>query len=239
MSCLTLVSRSGVPMWPRKYLLTTTLVASCDQKSGTSTSFCSKTLLPDSLEMPARAELPGDLVVGMDARAGVSPLEGQALDPGLAIRLRTVEGGAPGTGVSAGVCRRRVARGLRLGGVAGGLRGLRVGLGCRAGGASGHRFLSSFVGLTADFRPSRVLPLRPSRVRRFVASRAIRGSCRILLSSWIPGCPGGHVRAGGPGPCSGPGRVGGSVRWSVSERSGDPKNVTPMGESSQARKHKM
>ena len=53
MSCLTLVSRSGVPRWPRKYLLTTTLVASWLQKSGTSTSFCSKTDLPDSLAMPA------------------------------------------------------------------------------------------------------------------------------------------------------------------------------------------
>jgi len=50
---LTLVSRSGVPMWPRKYLLTTTLVASWLQKSGTSTSFCSKTVLPDSLPMLA------------------------------------------------------------------------------------------------------------------------------------------------------------------------------------------
>ena len=53
MSWRTLVSRSGVPRWPRKYLLTTTLVASWDQKFGTSTSFCSKTLLPVSEEMPA------------------------------------------------------------------------------------------------------------------------------------------------------------------------------------------
>ena len=53
MSCLTLVSRSGVPMWPRKYLLTTTFVASWLQKLGTSTSFCSKTLLPVSLWIPA------------------------------------------------------------------------------------------------------------------------------------------------------------------------------------------
>ena len=52
-SCLTLCSRSGVPTWPRKYLLTTTLVASWLQEAGTSTSFCSKTVLPVSLEMPA------------------------------------------------------------------------------------------------------------------------------------------------------------------------------------------
>ena len=53
MSCLTLVSRSGVPMWPRKYLLTTTLVASWLQKSGTSMSVCSKTVLPDSFLISA------------------------------------------------------------------------------------------------------------------------------------------------------------------------------------------
>ena len=53
MSCRTLCSRSGVPTWPRKYLLTTTLVASWLQKLGTSTSFCSNTVLPVSLEMPA------------------------------------------------------------------------------------------------------------------------------------------------------------------------------------------
>src|SRR5450759_463376 len=53
MSCLMLCSRSGVPTWPRKYLLTTTFVASWLQKTGTSTSFCSKTVLPVSEEMPA------------------------------------------------------------------------------------------------------------------------------------------------------------------------------------------
>src|SRR4051812_6350415 len=51
MSCRALVSRSGVPRWPRKYLLTTTLVASWLQKLGTSTSFCSNTTFPDSLPM--------------------------------------------------------------------------------------------------------------------------------------------------------------------------------------------
>ena len=38
-------------MWPRKYLLTTTLVASWLQATGTSMSVCSNTVLPDSLEM--------------------------------------------------------------------------------------------------------------------------------------------------------------------------------------------
>src|SRR4051812_40989787 len=52
-SCLTLRSRCGVPMWPRKYLLTTTLVASWLQNEGTSTSVCSKTILPDSFLISA------------------------------------------------------------------------------------------------------------------------------------------------------------------------------------------
>src|SRR2546421_7321895 len=53
MTCLTLVSRRGDPRGPRKYLLTTTLVAICDQDTGTSTSRCSKTVSPFSLEMDA------------------------------------------------------------------------------------------------------------------------------------------------------------------------------------------
>ena len=48
-SCLTLRSRSGVPTWPRKYFDTTTLVASCDQLFGISTSVCSKIASPLSL----------------------------------------------------------------------------------------------------------------------------------------------------------------------------------------------
>ena len=41
-SCRTERSREGSPMPPRKYFCTTTLVASCDQLAGISTSFCSK-----------------------------------------------------------------------------------------------------------------------------------------------------------------------------------------------------
>src|ERR1700674_5037665 len=52
-SCLTLRSRSGVPSTPRKYLETTTLVATCDQPAGISTSCCSKTTSPFSLVMEA------------------------------------------------------------------------------------------------------------------------------------------------------------------------------------------
>ena len=52
-SCLTLRSRSGVPICPRKYLETTMLVACCDQKRGISTSRCSNTTSPRSLPMSA------------------------------------------------------------------------------------------------------------------------------------------------------------------------------------------
>src|SRR3989442_15621784 len=52
-NCLTLRSRSGVPITPRKYFETTTLVATCDQVLGISTSCCSKTTSPFSLVMEA------------------------------------------------------------------------------------------------------------------------------------------------------------------------------------------
>src|SRR5205085_12433373 len=44
---------SGVPITPRKYFETTTLVATCDQPVGTSTSCCSKTTSPFSLAIVA------------------------------------------------------------------------------------------------------------------------------------------------------------------------------------------
>src|SRR5262249_15240577 len=53
MSCLTLRSRSGVPICPRKYFETTMLVACCDQNLGNSTSRCSNTTSPRSLPIPA------------------------------------------------------------------------------------------------------------------------------------------------------------------------------------------
>src|SRR6185295_6295272 len=53
MSCRTLRSRSGVPIWPRKYLETTMLVACCDQNAGISTSRCSNTTSPFSEPMTA------------------------------------------------------------------------------------------------------------------------------------------------------------------------------------------
>ena len=53
MSWRTLVSRSGAPSLPRKYLEATTLVAVIDQKVGTSMSFCSKKDFPASSAMLA------------------------------------------------------------------------------------------------------------------------------------------------------------------------------------------
>ena len=49
----TLPSRRGEPSWPRKYFGATTLVASCDQAFGTSTSSCSNTCWPLSPWIPA------------------------------------------------------------------------------------------------------------------------------------------------------------------------------------------
>ena len=45
-SCRTPVSRSGVPICPCRYFEATMLVAVIDQSAGTSTSFCSKIVLP-------------------------------------------------------------------------------------------------------------------------------------------------------------------------------------------------
>ncbi len=53
MSWRTERSRSGVPSMPRKYFWTTTLVAVWLQLLGTSTSRCSKTILPFSPVMAA------------------------------------------------------------------------------------------------------------------------------------------------------------------------------------------
>ena len=74
MSCLTLFSRSGVPTWPRKYLLTTTLVASWLQRLRD----LDVLLLEDGLAGLAGdgggPELPLDLVVGVDVRVRESAL---------------------------------------------------------------------------------------------------------------------------------------------------------------------
>ena len=62
-----LVSRSGVPMRPRKYFEATTWVAVCDQKDGISMSVCSKKTLPDSSEIAAVRFSQSMQAVGVDA----------------------------------------------------------------------------------------------------------------------------------------------------------------------------
>src|SRR6185369_13762136 len=64
---------------------------------------------------PGGPVLPGDLVVGMDVRAGEAALEGQATDRGLAVPFRAVEGGP-------------VWAGMAVLGLGGGPVGLRLGL---------------------------------------------------------------------------------------------------------------
>ncbi len=134
------------------------------------------------------AVLPGDLVVGVDARAGPAALEGEALGAGLAVRFRAVEGGAPRAGVAVGG---------GLGGLAGGgacvLRGAGLRRGIldvdRAAGASGHLCLSSSA------------PVQCAVV-------AVRGSCRVPCAVVLADHPGGHS---GPAVWAGEERVGGRL----------------------------
>ena len=62
--CLTELSRSGEPSWPRKYFWATMLVAFCDQLFGNSTS----------------GLLEGDAVAVADARVAQLPLDGLERD---------------------------------------------------------------------------------------------------------------------------------------------------------------
>ena len=122
----TLVSRPDVPRWPRKYLLTTTLVASWLQNAGTSTSFCSKTIFAPLVADRCGPDLPLDLVVGVDARAGPAAREVKALDADAgegAVRQHGGDGlvhdGHGGRGGSGGLCgagRRRGRGGRARGG---------------------------------------------------------------------------------------------------------------------------
>ena len=112
-------------MWPRKYLLTTTFVASWLQKLGTSMSVCSKTVLPLSFLISALRSLPGDLVVRVDARRGPAALEGEALhalageaalvvDWALLLALENgLESGVRGKHLSPVACRLSCVRGCR------------------------------------------------------------------------------------------------------------------------------
>ena len=76
--CLAERSRCGVPRWPRKYLLATTWVASCDQAFGISRSFCSKTASPRSLVMIASRVSHSTVSYGWTSGAREAPLDRQA-----------------------------------------------------------------------------------------------------------------------------------------------------------------
>ena len=108
----TLVSRSGVPRWPRKYLLTTTLVASWLQNVGDLDVLLLEDGLAGLVGDAGRPVLPGDLVVGVDARAGPAALEGQAAGPlaGEAGTVRAAETLAGGGTLAPGLGRRRLGR---------------------------------------------------------------------------------------------------------------------------------
>ena len=146
------VSRSGVPRWPRKYLLTTTLVASWLQKSGTSTSFCSKTRLARLVGDAGGPVLPGDLVVGMDVRAGPAALEGQAADRRLAVVM---------------LCHRTRRRTGRRGGRRSWRLGRLLGLrGCRSMGCDRCPVPSSHLSLSSVVSDARCGVAAASRLRR-------------------------------------------------------------------------
>ena len=76
-SCLTLRSRSGVPICPRKYFETTMLVACCDQNFGNLDVALLEHQLAALVADDRRAQLPFDLVERIDARFGEEARERQ------------------------------------------------------------------------------------------------------------------------------------------------------------------
>ena len=77
MSCLTLRSRSGVPIWPRKYFETTMLVACCDQDFGNLDVALLEHHLAAFVADDRRAQLPFDFVERIDAGFGEEARERQ------------------------------------------------------------------------------------------------------------------------------------------------------------------
>ena len=78
MSCLTLRSRSGVPIWPRKYFETTMLVACCDQDFGNLDVALLEHHLAAFVADDRRAQLPFDFVERIDAGFGEEARETSA-----------------------------------------------------------------------------------------------------------------------------------------------------------------
>ncbi len=84
--CLTERSRSGVPRWPRKYLLATTLVARALQLLGELEVLLLEHGLAVLVGDRRFSEVPVHRVIRMDVRAGVSALDAEAL-PGRLLAL--------------------------------------------------------------------------------------------------------------------------------------------------------
>ena len=103
MSWRTEVSRSGVPRWPRKYLLTDDVGGELAPEVGDLDVLLLEDALARLVGDAGGPVLPGDLVVGMDVRAGPAALEGQAAGAlaGEAGAVRAGEAGRGGGGPSA------------------------------------------------------------------------------------------------------------------------------------------
>src|SRR5262245_28355168 len=107
-SCLTLRSRSGLPIWPRKYLETTMFVACWDHDFGISTSRCSKTTLPFSLPITAErvshsTSSKGSTPGRVKYRGNSSPGATSALDSAV-LRARADPSGVADAGVAPADC---------------------------------------------------------------------------------------------------------------------------------------
>ncbi len=132
--CRTERSLAGVPRWPRKYLLATTLVARADQLFGE----LEVLLLEDDLAVLVGdggiAQVPLDGVVRVDVGAREAPLDGQALPARLGAggQLLVAGGPCPGAHLRLPVPVPVVAVAVGLVAIGGAVGGL------RRGGGSGH-----------------------------------------------------------------------------------------------------
>src|SRR5688500_520064 len=107
-SCLTLRSRSGLPICPRKYFETTMFVACWDHDFGISTSRCSKTTFPFSLPITAErishsTSSNGSTPDSVKYRGNSSPGAISALDSAV-FRARADPSGVADAGIAAADC---------------------------------------------------------------------------------------------------------------------------------------
>ncbi|GIT12693.1 MAG: hypothetical protein CM1200mP34_0990 [Verrucomicrobiales bacterium] len=117
-NCRTEVSRCGVPCSPKKYFETTTLVASCDQPLGTSTSSCLKMILPASSVISAVRLSHSSSSYGLRL-ASLNTRSTRMLDPFLPLakppRLGAVTLGARSTAGGSGGGRSQILVGINHG----------------------------------------------------------------------------------------------------------------------------